>query len=396
MSKMFKAACIVVIMMSLSSPVEAEDVTIGLLTPLVGPYSLDGKHQRNFAELAAEEINAGGGVMGRPVKIIVEDTQLKPGVGSEKAKMLIQKGVKYLTGGVSSNVVGVVSKIAHESDVLHFGIGGSNSLTGENCNQHHFNLDPAAYQMATGTGSYVIDKLGLPKEWFCITVDYSWGHTCLDSVKKMLAERGGKLVGNVMTPIREKDFSTVLIKAVTSKAPVLGVIVYGLAQGKLLQQAYEFGIGKRMKIVVVATSLSIAATPEALNGVYVGLPWYWNIQDPITRNVAQKYIDKYGQPPAWTGTLVYDSIKVMATAMEKAKSFDVSKLIPVLEGLEFQTSKGMEKIRACDHRVIQDWYVGVGKSPDKMKSKWDLIEILGHAGGEEIMLSCQETGCKME
>ena len=82
-------------------------------------------------------------------------------------------------------------------------------------------------------------------------------------------------------------------------------------------------------------------------------------------------------------------------AIEKAKSFDVQKLIPVLEGMEFQTSKGPEKIRACDHRAIQDWYVGVGKSPDEMTNKWDVMKILDSLGGEELMYTCEETGCKM-
>jgi branched-chain amino acid transport system substrate-binding protein len=165
------------------------------------------------------------------------------------------------------------------------GVGGSNALTGEKCNIHHFNLDTAAYQMDLGTGSIVIDKLELPKEWFTITVDYSWGHTCLESVKKMLSKRGGKVVGNVFVPVRAQDFSTALVKAVVSDAPVLCVIVYGSGQGKLLQQIYDLKVHTKMQIVVIASDLTIALNinPTAIEGVLVGLPWYWNLNNNTTK-----------------------------------------------------------------------------------------------------------------
>jgi branched-chain amino acid transport system substrate-binding protein len=396
---LFLAACLTLAVFTQTTDAMAgEDIVIGVLCPLTGPYSFEAESEANFAQIAADELNAAGGIMGRKVKIVVEDTMLKPGIGVQKARKLIDQGVKYFTGGVSSSVVLAISKVANEAGVLHMGIGGSNALTGKYCNKHHFNLDTAGYQMATGTGVVVVDELKLPKEWYCITADYTWGHTCLDSVKKMLEKRGGKVVGNIMVPIREQDFSSALTKAAGSGAPVLGVIVYGSGQGKLLQQAHEFGLKKKMKIVVVASDLTIAtvAGPEAIQDVYLGLPWYWNLQIPTTQKINEKYVAKYGKPSSWTGAQAYDSVKVMAMAMEKAKSFEVAKLIPVLEGMEFETSKGPEKIRACDHRAIQQYFVGVGKSPGQMKSKWDVMKIIGETGGEKIMYTCEETGCQMK
>lgn len=377
----------------------ADALKIGVLTPLTGPYSFEAESQVNFAKLAAEEINGAGGIMGRKIELVIEDDMLKPGIGVQKArKMIEQDGIKYITGGVSSAVVLAVSKLADEMGVLHLGIGGSNELTGTDCNRHHFNLDTAGYQMATGTGVVVVDQLKVPKDWFCITQDYTWGRTCLESVEKMLKKRGGKVVGNIMVPIAEQDFSASLTKAMASGAPVLGIIVYGTGQGKCIQQAHEFGLKKKMKIVVVASDLTIATVTggEAIEGVYLGMPWYWNIQDPITIDLNKRYVAKFGKPAAWPGAQVYDSVKVLAMAMEKAKTFEVEKLIPVLEGMEFKTSKGPEKIRACDHRAIQEWFVGIGKAPSKMKDQWDVMDVIGKVGGEEIMDTCEETGCKMK
>lgn len=395
----FVILVVAVCLVGYASQVQAKDkIKIGLLTPLTGPYSFEAQGEVNFAKLAAEELNASGGILGRQVQIVVEDTMLRPGIGVQKAGMLIEKGVKFLTGGVSSAVVLAVSKTAQQAGVLHMGIGGSNALTGSGCNRYFFDLDTAGYQMAMGTGAVVLDQLKLPKKWFCITADYTWGHTCLDSVKKMLAQRGGEVVGNIMVPIRETDFSSAITEAMASKAPVLCVIVYGAGQGKCLQQAYDFGLKKKMKIVVVASDLTIAtvAGQKAVEGVYLGMPWYWNIQEPTTIALNKRYVAKYGKPSAWPGAQEYDSIKVLAKAIEETKSLEVNRLIPVLEGMEFQTSKGPEKIRACDHRAIQEYYVGIGKSPNEMANKWDVMNIVGKVGGEKIMYTCKETGCNMK
>jgi branched-chain amino acid transport system substrate-binding protein len=380
-------------------PVSAKDanITIGVLTPLTGPYALEAKSQRDFAYLAVDEINAKGGVLGRQIEVVVEDTELKAGIGIKKAKKLIDSGVKYLTGGLSSSVVGAISNVAEKSGVLHIGLAGSNSTTGVNCNRNHFNLAAASFQMARGTGTVVLDKVGLKKKWFCITADYNWGHTTLDSVRKTLEKRGGRVVGNVMTVIREQDFSAALVKALVSKADVLCVIVWGTGQSRLLEQAYRFGVRKKMDIVVIISSLNIMVntSPEALQGVYMGVSWYWNLDNQTTRTLNNKYIARFGHPGDWSGVLVYDSIMVLADVMKKTGSLDVNHIIPALEGWRYQTSKGPALIRTCDHRAMQDWYVGFGKPVGMRKSKWDVMDVIARINGNDILHTCREAGCVM-
>lgn len=120
---LFLAVIVTVAFLFPNATVKAEEkIVVGVLCPLTGPYSFEAQSEVNFARLAAEEINAAGGVMGRKMEIVVEDTMLKPGMGVQKARKLIDKGVKYLTGGVSSSVVLAISKVANEAGVLHMGI----------------------------------------------------------------------------------------------------------------------------------------------------------------------------------------------------------------------------------------------------------------------------------
>lgn len=377
---------------------QADDpVRIGLICPLTGHYGKEALSQKNFALLAAREINNAGGILGKKIEIVIEDTMLKPDQAVIKAEKLISQGVKYFIGGLYSSEVTAISQVASQNKVLHMGLGGSNTLTGIYCNKYHFNLCPAGYQMVRGLGNLVIDRLGLSKEWFTITVDYSWGHTTLDSVGKMLSAKGGTLVGNSYAALNETDFSASLVRALVSDARVLCIIVYGQHQAYLLQQIYDLGVKSKMDIVVIASNLGIITGlgPEVTENVYMGVPWYWNLEYPQTRELNQKYMDQYLEPGDWPGAQVYDSIHVIAAAIRNTGSFDPEKLIPEMEGMVFQTSKSSEKIRACDHRAIQDWYVGVGKSSIQRESKWDVLKILAGEGGEDLMDTCEETGCHM-
>lgn len=378
----------------------ADDVVIGLITPLTGAYSFEASTQVHCAQLAVEQINAVGGVLGgRKLKLIVEDDMLKPGVGVNKARKLIEEDkVKFLSGGVSSAVVLAISNLAAQHKVVHLGIGGSNELTNEKCNRYHVNLDTAAYQMAKGTGVIVVDKLKLPKDWFFITSDYTWGRTCFDSMKSFLDSRQGKVLGNELSPLGTKDFSPYLTKAMASKAKVLCGIVYGDDQVRFLKQVTEFGLKDKMKIVVPAGDVTIskATGPAAMAGVYVGLPWYWDIPEPTTKAFSKAYWAKFKEYPSWAGVQVYDGLKVLAEAINEVGSLDTGKIIKSLEGRKFKTSKGPEQIRACDHRAVQDYYVGIGKSEkEMMKDPWNVLTIVGSISGEEIMIPCAETNCKM-
>lgn len=383
---------------AVSSTVSAQDsFPIGLICPLTGAYAHEARSQKEFAMLAVKQINAAGGVLGRQIRLEIEDTELQPGVGAKRAEQLIEKGVRYLVGGIYSSSVTAVSRVAARHGVIHLGIGGSNDLTGKFCNPYHFNFCPAGYQMADGTGTLLLDTGRLPGEWFAVTVDYSWGHTTLESLKKMLSKRNLRLQGNAFVPLRETDFSAALVRAVVSDAKVLCVIVYGQGQAHLLQQVYDLGVRKKMKIVVIASNISICAglAPEVIEGIYVGMPWYWDLDNPVTRSLNQVYEAEYGVPGDWPGAEVYDSIFLLADAIRQARSFEAPAVIAQLEGRVFQTSKTPETVRACDHRIIQDWYVGVGKPGSRRRNRWDLFDMIGPADGDKLMLPCAETGCDM-
>ncbi len=374
-----------------------ETLQIGLLCPLTGSYAKEARSQVNFAKMAAGQINAAGGVLGRRIEITVRDTRLSPTRAAQEAESLISNGVDFFIGGIYSSEVTAISLVARENNVLHVGLGGSNDLTGKYCNPYHFNLCPAGYQMARGTGDIVIDQLDIPKEWFAITVDYSWGHTTLASVEAMLEQKNGYLAGNAFVSLRESDFSAAITRAVTSGAPVLCIIVYGHGQAQLLNQIHDLGVKQKMLVVVIAANQEISAglDPEVTENICVGLPWYWGLENKVTKQLSRDYMDVYGDPGDWPGALAWDSVHVIARAVSLAGSFVPEKVIPFLEGMEFETSKTLQKIRACDHRAIQDWYVGIGKPAALRQNMWDVYKIVGSADKNAIMTDCDDTGCLM-
>jgi ABC-type branched-subunit amino acid transport system substrate-binding protein len=376
---------------------------LGVIAPLTGPYADESEDQVRSATLAMDELNAAGGILGREIKMVVEDNRMKPSITIQKTRKLIEEdGVHVLVGGVSSSCALARNAEVQKYNVLNFGMAGTNDATGKACHRHFLTANPSATQMASGAASVFFEKFPHLKKWFFITADYSWGHTCYEYASKAVEKRGGTVVGNILSPLGCPDFTPYLTKAMQSGADVVDGIVYGADQQKLLTQAYELGLKKKMKIVmsVGCQTANYACGPTVMEGVYVGLPWDWSVPYPNARAYAEKCLKRFGRPPAWSPSNVYTSVIVGFDAVRRAgkppEDFNAELCIWLLEGHRYRVTKGWEEIRACDHRAIQEYFVAVGKNEKQMENKWDMFEIIGTLNGPELMRTCEEAGCTLE
>jgi branched-chain amino acid transport system substrate-binding protein len=376
---------------------------LGVTVPLTGAYADEAEDQVRAATLAVEEINAAGGILGRKIKMVVEDTRLKPDIAVQKARKLIEKdGVHVIVGEVSSGNTVAMAAETQKANVFHMGMAGSDDATGKNCHRHFFTVDPSAHQMAYGTMSVFLDEIKGPKKWVFITSDYTWGHTSYNGAIRALKERNATEVGNILSPLACPDYTPYLTKAMQSGAEVLGGIVYGGDQQKLLTQANEFGLKKKMQIVMIVgcQSANWASGPDVMEGIYAGLPWDWNIPYPHAKELGEKCLKRFGSPPAWSASQVYASIIVAFDVIRRTgnppEKFNADLCVWLTEGLKYKVTKGWEQFRECDHRAIQEFFVGVGKNKKEMKNKFDMFKIVGHVTGPKLMLTCPETQCKLE
>ncbi len=378
----------------------AEPVLIGLDNPLTGTYAINGKNELNGCELAIEQINAKGGILGRPAKLLVEDsTSGDAGTAVQKARKLIERDkVSFLVGNINSALALAMAQVAYEKGVIHIVPGGhTDAITGTTCHWNVFRVCNTTQMEANAVAGTLIKDFG--KKWYYITPDYAFGHTLQAGMEKAAAALGGTKVGGDLTPLGTTDFSSYLIKAQAAKPDVIIFLVQGDDMLNALKQAVQFGLDKRIHLAGAQQEMEPleGLSPEARIGTWV-FEWYWN--QPGVPHVAEFVAaikKKTGRVPTARTWFGYVSTWTCALAANTAKSLDAVKMAKALQGLKLPPEIALMPngafYRAGQNQLIGDLYVGnaqaKGSAPD------DLFHVTSVVKGTDVAGTLAETGCKM-
>jgi branched-chain amino acid transport system substrate-binding protein len=361
---MLLTICLVPLMKdTLAVAADGDTVKIGLNYPETGPYSKQGLDQKRAAEMAVEEINAAGGIMGKKIQLVFRDTKSNAKIARENAIDLYDKeGVPMIFGGSSSAVAIATSKVALQKNKIFFGtLTYSTSTTGEDGNRHIFRECNDSYMSAKVLADY-LNKNFAGKKYFYITSDYTWGWTTEDSLRKFTNTTDKTEHKGVLTRLGSPDFKEALNVAKESNAQVLALVLFGRDMEIAAKEAYEMGLKKNMQIVVPNLTLDMAegAGPEAIEGVLGTVPWSWNV--PFKYNYpkgiafVKKFEEKYQRYPSSSGASAYVILYEYKDAVERAKSFDAKPVIQALEGHKYTGLKDEQYWRDWDHQSIQTVY----------------------------------------
>ena len=255
----------------------ADEVKIGLNDPLTGTYAEFGKNEQIGCELAIEEINAKGGILGRQVELLVEDsTSADTGIAVQKAHKLIDRDkVNFLLGNVNSAMALAIGEVSNEPGILHIVTGGhTDAVTGTDCHWNVFRVCNTTRMETNSVSKTLFNKYG--KRWYFITPDYAFGHTLQQGFEAILKQFGGTEVGASLTPLGTTDFSSYLIKAQAANPDVILFLVAGQDAVNALKQAVQFGLDKKYHIAGAQQELEVleGLPPEARIGTWV-FEWYW-------------------------------------------------------------------------------------------------------------------------
>src|ERR1700723_791228 len=197
-----------------------EPVKIGMVNPLTGVLSALAQSEVDGAKYAEAEINQKGGILGRQVQLLVEDSANDVGTGVQKTRKLIDRDqCDVIFGDVNSGIAYAMAQVTTEKKVLHIVPGGhTDPITGTNCKWNVFRVCNTTSMDANAVTPELVKRFG--KTWFFITPDYAYGHTLQDGFIKALTKLGGTYDGDYL-PINNTDFSATLIKAKAYKPNVL-------------------------------------------------------------------------------------------------------------------------------------------------------------------------------
>ena len=380
----------------------AETVKIGLNDPFTGTYAELGSNEKIGCELAIEQINAKGGILGRQVELVSEDsTSANTGTAVQKAHKLIDRDkVNFLLGNVNSAMALAIGEVSSQAGVLHIVTGGhTDAVTGTDCHWNVFRVCNTTRMETNSVSKVLFDKFG--KKWYFITPDYAFGHTLQQGFEASLKTFGGTEVGASLTPLGTTDFSSYLIQAQAANPDVIIFLTAGQDAVNSLKQAVQFGLDKKFHIAGAQQELEVleGLPANARIGTWV-FEWYWNQPNVPHVNdfVAAIKTKTGGKVPTARHWFGYVATWTCAHVANEHKTLDAKKLAKALEGYALPPEVALmpDKVfyRAGDHQLMPDLYVGHavenGSAPE------DLFHVDKVVSGTNVAPTVEETGCHLQ
>jgi branched-chain amino acid transport system substrate-binding protein len=385
----------------LGARAQSPSIKIGILGDQSGVYrDLSGPIAIEAVKLAISDSRAAG----RDIKVdvVTGDHQNKPDIGAALARQWLERdGVDMIIDVPNSAVALAVAGVCKEADKVYINSPGATAdLTGPQCaaTTVHWTMD--TWMLAHSTGGAMVKAGG--DSWFFITADYAFGHALERDTANFVTQAGGKVLGNVLAPLGNADFSSFLIQAQASGAKVIGLANAGADTVNCIKQAGEFGItakGTKLAGLLVFISDVHALGLQTAQGIVVSNTFYWDRDDgtrAFTKRV-QPAIGEVkpgmGQAGCYAGTFHYlKAVAAMGIADAKksgAATVDKMKSMPTDDDCF-----GKGSIRA-DGRCLHPVYLYEVKSPAESKYPWDYYKLLATTSAEQGFRPLADGGCPM-
>jgi len=318
---------------------------------------------RKGMELAIDEVNRGGGVIGRPLELVVRDDTGAPGDAVRVAEELVSREKVALIMGTFSSAVGLaIADFARQRKVLFI---ASEPLTDkvvwDNGNRYTFRLRPSTYMQ---TAMLVPDAARLNKRrWAIVYPDYEYGKSATDAFKRQMIalQTSGIEFVEFAAPLGKIDAGPVVQAIADAKPDAIFSSLFAADLAKFVREGELRGLFKGVPVVNL-----LAGEPEYLDplkeeapaGWYVtGYPWS-AIATPEHKRFLDAYQAKYKDYPRQGSVVGYSVVMTAAAAISKARSTDTDKLIAAMSGLSVNTPFGQVVFRAIDHQSTMGAYVG--------------------------------------
>jgi branched-chain amino acid transport system substrate-binding protein len=332
--------------------VAADPVKIGVIVPLSGIVAQGGEEMKMGIQMAAEEKKT---ILGRPIELIVEDTQVKPPIAVSKAEKLVFKdGCKALIGVFSS---GVGLAIAKNIDRLNVPFLTTHVMTTK-----FYGLNPLVFrsgqlandQTAVGNVKGILATPDLKKRTYYVLVhDYAWGHDAAQRFIKLAKENGIKVYNEDFdkAPIKTKDWSSYISKIKASGADGIYIALITNVIPVFAKQCYDFGIQKYARIVSGAAPgpVELEAGGEACVGIFGASDWCWDVNNPISDKWEGDFWKRFNTIPSDAACHSYVGAMNLFNGIEKAGSTDPQKIAAALKGISFNGPYGEVRISPKDN-----------------------------------------------
>jgi branched-chain amino acid transport system substrate-binding protein len=367
-----------------SAQVSDDVVKIGVLTDLSGPASTPtGPGSVAAAEMAVADF--GGSVLGKPIKVISADHQLKPDVAAGIAREWYDRDQVDLIVDVPVSAVGLaVQGVANEKKKLFITHStGTADFHGKFCSPYTMQWVFDTHALAVGTAQEVVKRGG--NTWFFLTADYAFGYSLEHDASQIIEQNGGKVIGSVRHPFRTPDLSSFILQAQASKAKIIGLASGPPDNTNAIKLGGEFGVfagGQQMAGLLVLITDIDALGLKAAQGLVLTTSFYWDMDDK-TREWSKRFFAKMNRMPTMWQAGVYSSVMHYLKAIQATGTDDPLKVAAKMREMPVEDFFSRNGHLHADGLMVHDLVLVQVKKPEESKYPWDYYQILAHIPGEQ-------------
>jgi urea transport system substrate-binding protein len=316
----------------------AAPIKVGAVLPFSGGVELYGKQAKLGLDLATKEINAAGGILGRPIELIYEDDKTDPAAALDATQKLIERdGVLAVVGPITSrNLIAIAPAIERLKTPLLY----ATNYEGGQCGRYIFSFSTVPNQELAPLLPYMNSTFG--NTYFLLGADRAWPHSMFAVAEPMIKKLGGRVVGTEYTKGTETDFAPLIARIAATKAKVLLFALKGDGLN-FIPQADDRGLFKGTTVAF----LGLSETDLGIFGgkgqnMFVVVPFVATSSIPAVKAFVAKVRAEAGADAVVSNYVMthYNALIAMKSAIEKAGKVDKEAMIDALEGLTIKSPTG--------------------------------------------------------
>lgn len=302
--------------LALAAAPAAAQIKIGFIATFSGPGAALGNDLYDGFMLGVD--HAGGKLGGQAVEVFKEDDQLKPEVGVQVAKKLLEKDrVQIVTGVIFSNVMMAIHKPITDAGVFFIGSNaGPTPLTGKGCSPYYFSTSWNNDSLHEPMGKIATD-LGY-KRVYVLAPNYQAGKDAVNGFKRYFK---GQVIDEVYTQVNQPDYAAEIAQAAAAKPDAIYVFYPGGMGINFVRQYQQAGLLGKVPLLSTATidGTTLPALKDAAVGAITASPYSPDLDNPQNKRFVADFQKKYGRVPSWYAAQSYDAAQLLDSALSKVK-----------------------------------------------------------------------------
>jgi len=376
-----------------AQPASGKPVKVGVLVGLTGSCAPLSESNVNAIRLGVEQINAGGGLLGHRIELVVRDDKTQPDEGVvQMRRLLLEDGVPFVLGSCSSAVNIAISQLAKQFKRVQISsIANTHRATEELGHKYYFQIVPNT-RMETRAVAIAAAKQPW-KRWVTIGLDYEWGHTGVEAFMQKMKELRPdvEIVKQYWPKLGETDYNSFITGILADKPDAVMAVIFGPNLINFTRQARGLGLYERVKSVVSLYSVDAlkplgAETPVGQLG-WARAPFFALSGGPFEAFFKQ-FRAKYNDIPDDWAVMGYDAIMLLRAGVQKANSLDPDKVSDALSGITVESLRGPITIRKADHMGSVPVFVGTTAASKDFPFR--VLKDVVRVPGEQVWLAESE------